>query len=301
MAPKPEKATAPARQGEPPGADAYLAGIRRAEARGRILYAARTGAAAPDAYAHLSSTGGGGLGYSNTRPLAAVARALLAHYRDRAGLRLLELGPGAGVACSTLARLRPRARLETASLTPIDPYQRFRRDDVYPLLHRRSLRPDAAGSGEPLFAPCRRPIVRLQRIGPFSPASMAAAEPYHVIYENHGPLFYGFVSGDGGAALAALELALTLLRADGAMLVMAADEDGAMVTALRARMPSGGLLVASACGGPYQQRPWLLAGAVSPIAERLRAARDSRPGWEGAVLRLPGTRFEAWACRALGA
>ena len=299
----------------------YLAGVRRAEAEGHILYPDVTGAGRPrphDHHAHLTLENSevGGLSYSNTRPLPEVARAILAPYRDRP--RLLEMGPGAGVACSTISRMLPQAQIETTVLTPINPYLRYRSDDIYQQLHRLYLRQNSArggehasrpptisgnlspdlvlelqdDGGEQLFEMCRRPFIATQRIGSFGRAMTGTAGPFHILYEYYGPLYYGYLSGRTDLSIACLETALALVRTDGVMLVMASDDAGHMLAALMEQRAPLDIVVASARGERYHNRPWLLAKAESPLAGRLRAGASSWPDRDGGAVWLPGDRFE---------
>jgi len=104
--------------------DEYLAGIRRAADEGLIEYVRKEcryfGESTP--FSHLPEEGC--LCGTNTRRLAPEARAILKHLAQEMPVRMLELGPGAGVAAYEAAALRTKypVNVMTVSLTPTNPY-----------------------------------------------------------------------------------------------------------------------------------------------------------------------------------
>src|SRR5436305_10719497 len=144
----------------------YWQGIRQAEQGGLITYARNVvdgRHAISDDYSHLGHGDGPSLSlkFTNTRPLASIAKQILNLYRSEPRVRFLELGPGAGAACAAVNRLLPDAEIDTVSLTPLNPYLRFRWDDMYDHMARPS-------SHEPsvsfLCEQCSLPFVRKQYI-----------------------------------------------------------------------------------------------------------------------------------------
>jgi hypothetical protein len=209
--------------------DWYQQGIRQAERDGLIHYACNNVGhqfAVSDDHGHISHEDGAPLllRYTNTRPLSFIARQILDLYGNTPDLRFLELGPGAGVACATVNRLYPHAKIDTVSLTPLNPYLRFRCDDLHfhitePISHEKcSLH---------LYDSCSPPFVRNQYIGKFPRAISLRKDNYHFIYENHGAIFYSLHPHEIGEPLelarSSISAALSLLRRDGTMLIMASD------------------------------------------------------------------------------
>jgi hypothetical protein len=199
----------------------YLQGIRRAEQDGLITYShslrdeSVTRARLSDEYSHIGDGDGEPLSlkYTNTRPLPFVARHLLSLYRNHMDVRFLELGPGAGVACAAVNRLLPRAAIDTVSLTPLNPYLRFRRDDLYECIAESRSQQEGLSY---FFDACSPPFVRCQYIGQFPSDVSLPRECYHFIYENYGAIFYNFHPNKNDKpmefARASISSALSLLR-----------------------------------------------------------------------------------------
>ena len=201
----------------------YQRGIRRAEQDGLIHYACQNAGnqfAASDDYGHICPDHRAPLllKYTNTRPLAFIARQILNLYRDHPEVRFLEIGPGAGVACATVNRLLPGAEIDTISLTPLNPYLRFHWDDLYDHLPEPVSREACALR---FYSACCPPFVRNQYIGKFPREVRAPEASHHFIYEDHGALFYNFQPDGSGEApeLAPMSIAsaLSLLRRNGTM------------------------------------------------------------------------------------
>ena len=206
-------------------ADRYRAGIARAAEGGLITH---SGAGEDDDHAHLSSTGPLTLRYTNSRGLTDRARIALARTPDAA--RILELGPGVGVALATISRLRPGARIDTLALTPIDPWQRLRFDGIFAYL-------EAGTPHAVLFEDMNLPFVRHQWIGTLDTTLDLIDGPYDLIFDCLGPVFYNFneksPTYDRVPPPRLVEGLVRLLARGGQLIVEAPDRHGQLATALR--------------------------------------------------------------------
>jgi SAM-dependent methyltransferase len=274
----------------------YLQGIQQAEQDGLIAYAGGSVDIQPviaDDYSHIGQGDGAPLSlkYTNTRPLAFLARQLLTLYRNQSSVRFLELGPGAGAACAAVNRLLPDAEIDTVSLTPLNPYLRFRWDDIYghiaaPHSHDNSL--------SFLYERCSRPLVRHQYIGRFPNGIRPRANDYQFIYENHGILFYNFdPNGDETTELARASIAsaLSLLRPDGTMVIMASDGSYRMEDALESMTSDTDRLVVCKRTTAYHSFPCIVARKESPLSWRLRGS--GLLSKTGRILRLDSSTLES--------
>jgi hypothetical protein len=270
----------------------YQQGIRRAEQDGLIHYARNNiggQSAVSDDYSHIGHEDGAPLllKYTNTRPLSFVARQILNLYRNDADVRCLELGPGAGVACAAVNRQLPDAKIDTISLTPLNPYLRFRRDDVYghitePISHEKCL--------SSFYSPCSAPFVRNQYIGKFPQEIGLRKNSYHFIYENHGAIFYNLVPNGNGEptelARASISSALSLLRRDGTMLIMASDGAYRMEDMLESITTDKDLVVTCRRTTAYHSLPCIIAKTGSPLSIRLRENEKGLLSKSERILRL---------------
>jgi hypothetical protein len=263
----------------PPGLDRsdwYQQGIRRAEQDGLIHYAHRnvgSRVAVADNHRHISHEDGAPLllKYTNTRPLSFIARQILDLYGSNPDFRFLELGPGAGVACATVNRLYPHAKIDTVSLTPLNPYLRFRCDDLHyriadPVSHEKNaLR---------FYDSCSPPFVRNQYIGKFPREVSLQKNDYHFIYENHGAIFYSLHPNETGEpselARSSIAAALSHLRCDGTMLIMASDGAYVMEDVLQSVAPDTDVIVTCKRTTVYHSLPCIVARRESPLSMRLR-------------------------------
>jgi hypothetical protein len=278
----------------------YLQGIRRAEQDGLIAYACGIHdesvrrASLSDEYSHIVDGDGEALSlkYTNTRPLSFVARQLLSLYRNHMDVRFLELGPGAGVACAAVNRLLPRAAIDTVSLTPLNPYLRFRRDDLYECIgESRSQQEDLSY----FFDACSPPFVRYQYIGQFPSDVSLPKESYHFIYENYGAIFYNFHPNENNKpmefARASISSALSLLRRDGTILIMASDGSYRIEDALESTTIDADVIVTCKKTTSCHIYPCIVAKEESPLSTRLRADKGGLLSKSERVLRLD---FHAW-------
>jgi hypothetical protein len=277
---------------EPHQSNWYLQGIRRAEQDGLIDYARKAIDSQPvvsDDYGHICHGDGTPrlLKYTNTRPLSFIARQLLNLYRNDSGVRFLELGPGAGVACATVSRLLPDTRIDTISLTPLNPYLRFRWDDIYdritePFLHEKCLLR--------FYSPCSPPFVRNQYIGRFPNEISLRKENYHFIYENYGAIFYNFhpngIDEPMELARASISSALSLLRRDGMMLIMASDGSYRMEDALESVTTDTDVIVTCKRATACHIFPCIVAKKESPLSTRLRGRKNGLLSKSERVLQL---------------
>jgi hypothetical protein len=270
----------------------YLQGIRRAEQDGLINYARDNidnRSLVPDDYGHICHGDGASLllKYTNTRPLSFIARQILDLYRTEPDVRFLELGPGAGVACATVNRLLPHAKIDTISLTPINPYLRFLWDNMYDHItvpFRRENGPLG------FYSSCSRPFVRNQYIGRFPGELRLQNDTYHFIYEDHGPIFYNFHpnGNDGSMELAptSVSSALSLLRQDGTMLIMATDGAHRVEDELESMTIGADVIVTCKRTTAYHSFPCIVAKSESPLSIRLREDERGLLSKSERVLRL---------------
>jgi hypothetical protein len=281
----------------PDRSDWYLHGIRRAEQDGLIDYPCENGdrPVLSDEYGHIGHVGGAPLllKYTNTRPLSFVARQLLGLYRDEPDARLLELGPGAGVACAAMYRLLPAAKIDTVSLTPLNPYMVFRWDDMYdhirqPFSHEKCL--------SSLYDTCSSPFVHNQYIGEFPERISPPKEKYHFIYENYGAIYYNFhrSGNDAPVELARTSIAavLSLLREDGTILIMASDGAYRVEELLESAAIDRDVIVACKRMEGWHCFPCIVARKESPFSVRLRAHENGLLSKSERVLRLEYQTFE---------
>jgi hypothetical protein len=275
----------------------YLQGIQRAEQNGLIHYARRnTGdpSVVSDDYSHICHDDGTPhlLKYTNTRPLSFIARQILNLYRANGDVRFLELGPGAGVACSTVKRLLPDAEIDTVSLTPLNPYLKFLWDDMYVHITQPILREKLLG----FYGSCGAPFVRNQYIGKFPQEISPPRHGYHFIYENYGAMFCNLLPDENGdpteLARRSIASALSLLRGDGTMLVMASDGAHRMEDALESMTTDTDVIVTCERTAPYHSLPCIVARNRSPLSMRLRENERGLLSKSERILRLDSQTFE---------
>jgi hypothetical protein len=275
----------------------YLQGIRRAEQAGLICYAAENtdNKIVSDDYGHICDEDGAPLvlKYTNTRPLSFIARQVLNLYRNDPDFRFLELGPGAGVACATVKRLLPEATIDTVSLTPINPYLTFRWDDVYDHIAEPRFHNKCASR---FYSACSHPFVRNQYIGKFPRKISLPKEDYHFIYENHGAIFYNFQRNGNDEpmelARASIASALSLLRRDGTMLIMASDGSYGMEEALESLAIDTDVIVTCRQTTGYHSCPCVVAKKESPLSTHLREDEGGLLSKSERVLRLKAQTLE---------
>jgi hypothetical protein len=275
-----------------PDRDWYQQGIRRAEQDGLIHYA-RNGiggqVAVSDDYSHIGAGDGAPLSlkYTNTRSLSSIARQILSLYKNNADVRCLELGPGAGVACATANRLLPDATIDTVSLTPLNPYLRFRWDDIYDRIAEPFSQENCSSR---FYSPCSPPFVRNQYIGRFPQEVSLRKNNYHFIYENHGAIFYNLHPNGNGEpmelARASISSALSLLRRDGTMLIMASDGAYRTEDMLESITADTDVIVTCKRTTAYHSLPCIVARKGSPLSIRLRGNENGLLSKSERALRL---------------
>jgi len=280
----------------PDRSDWYLEGIRRAEQDGLIDYTCQDAdrLIASDDYRHIADGDGSTvlLKHTNTRPLSFVARQLLGLYRDEPAARLLELGPGAGVACATMNRLLPGAKIDTVSLTPLNPYLIFCRDSVHdrikqPSLHEKGLLD--------LYAARASPFLHNQYIGRFPTEVRLPKAGYHFIYDNYGAIFHNFHGNTNAPielAQASIAAALSLLRGDGTMLIMASDGFYRLEELLQSAGTDTDVIVICKRTTGWDPCPCIVAKKDSPLSTRLREDEGGLLSKSERVLRLEQQEFE---------
>jgi hypothetical protein len=197
------------------------------------------------------------------------------------------LGPGAGVACATVNRLLPHAKIDTISLTPINPYLRFLWDNMYDHMAEPLVREKSPSR---FYASCCRPFVRNQYIGKLPEEVHLQKDNYHFIYEDHGALFYNFhpIGNDEAMehARASVSSALSLLRQDGTMLIMATDGAYRMEDVLESSATGADVIVTCKRTTAYHSFPCIVAKKESPLSIRLREEEKGRLSKSERVLRL---------------
>ncbi|MCC8939095.1 hypothetical protein H8A99_22110 [Bradyrhizobium sp. Arg68] len=276
----------------------YEQGIRRAEQDGLIHYRRDNGGGEcpiSDDYSHIRHDGGAPLlKYTNARPLSAIAGRILELYHDHADVRILELGPGAGVACATASRLLPRAIIDTVSLTPLNPYLRFRRDDVYDHITEQIADEQCLSR---LYGSCRSPFVRDQYIGRFPREISLREQTYHFIYENHGAIFHNLLANEDGdpteVARTSISSALSLLRRDGTMVIMASDGAHRIEDAIESCSAGTDIIVTCKRTAAYHSFPCVLAREGSPLWVRFREDEQGLLSASQRILRLDTHTLEA--------
>jgi hypothetical protein len=276
----------------------YQQGIRRAEQDGLIHYARKNTGNQPlvasDDYSHICDDDGTPrlLKYTNTRPLSFIARQILNLYRANADIRFLELGPGAGVACSTVKRLLPDAEIDTVSLTPLNPYLKFLRDDIYVHITEPISREKCLG----LYGSCCAPFVRTQYIGKFPQEISPKRQDYHFVYENYGAIFCNLNPDENGdpmeLARTSIASALSLLRDDGTMLVMASDGSHRMEDALESTTTGTDVIVTCKRTAAYHSFPCIVTRNRSPLSMRLREDQSGMLSKSERILRLDSQTLE---------
>ncbi len=259
----------------------YLQGIRKAKQDGLIAYARNNASDRSDIsddYSHICHGGEARLllKYTNTRPLSALARHILSLYRNDAGVRVLELGPGAGAACAAVNRLLPDASIDTVSLTPFNPYLRFRWDDMYGHIAAASLHENHLSC---FYELCSRPFVRNQYIGRFPSEISPRQGDYHFIYENHGAIFYNFDPDERDGVItelerAALSSALSLLRPDGTMVIMASDGSYRIENVLESMTCNTDVIVICKRTLAYHSLPCIVARSESSVVGASSRAQE---------------------------
>lgn len=195
----------------------YDDGIRRAVALGMIKFVGEpTCGKERDFFSHRSQRSNSVLDLrpSNTRSLCPEAIVLLQGLSRRKRPRVLELGPGAGVAAAEIRDRLPECRLETVSLTPIDPF-----------LWLRSRKPnDPRG-----LSIDRRPdpYIDLQYVGHIDQALPTKKNQFDMIYDCFGAFFWEIASAVRNNCFQKAEYLsqaiLHLLRPGGIFFVAASD------------------------------------------------------------------------------
>jgi hypothetical protein len=276
----------------------YLQGLRRAEQEGLIEYARKNTDSqllASDDYGHICHRYGGApllLKYTNTRPLSFIARQILNLYRNDSDVGFLELGPGAGVACATVNRLLPDAKIDTVSLTPLNPYLRFRWDDLWGHIGEQFLHEKCSMR---FYSSCSIPFVRNQYIGRFPREISLKKEKYTFIYDNYGAIFYNFHSNEREPmelARASIASSLLALQRNGTMLIMASDGSYRMEDALESIATDMDVIITCKRTTACHIFPCIVAKKDSPLAARLRDSENLLLSKFDRVLQLETRSFE---------
>jgi SAM-dependent methyltransferase len=189
----------------------YHEGVRRAIKLGLIAFGEAVRLPAENPFIHHNSRGGWSWKPTHTRPLCDRAADMLYRLRGRSSLRVLELGPGAGVAAAEIRRIVPQCTLTTIGLTPIDPFQ---------------------GQGCGNESVVRQPMIDLQLIGDLPRMLPVAGGKFDFIYDNYGPIFWILLEmsrcGFAAHADSLISDVLEVLYDDGILFIGASD--GALLT-----------------------------------------------------------------------
>ena len=275
----------------------YLQGIRRAEQDGLIAYACNVHNKSvrrtrlSDEYSHLFDGGGEllSLKYTNTRPLSFVARQHRLIFTERLRRAISGIGARRRRCVRRSHCLLPDADNRYRLVTPLNPYLRFRRNDFYECTAESCLQERDLFY---FFDVCSAPFVCNQYIGHFPSDISLPKESYHFIYENYGAIFYNFHPKDNAEqtelARASISSALSLLRRNGTMLIMASDGSYKMEEALKSITIDTDVIVTCRKTTACYIFPCIVAREESPLSKRLR---DDKSSGAGKVLQL---EFEAW-------
>jgi hypothetical protein len=140
------------------------------------------------------------------------------------------------------------------------------------------------------YSSCCRPFVRNQYIGTFPEEIHLQKDNYHFIYEDHGAIFYNFQSNENDESMelarASVSSALSLLRQDGTMLIMASDGGHRMEDALESIATGADVIVTCKRTTAYHSLPCIVARRESPLSARLREAEKGLLSKSERVLRL---------------
>ncbi|MBY5890763.1 class I SAM-dependent methyltransferase [Rhizobium leguminosarum] len=195
----------------------YDEGMRQAAARGMIKFVeGSTTGGEPDFFSHLSPRSSAALDLrpSNTRPLCPEALTFLQGLSGRECPRVLELGPGAGVSAAEIKGRLPGCRLETVSLSPINPF-------LWPT--RRHAIPASGFS----MVPRQDPYIDLQYVGDVDHALAAMKQQFDFIYDSFGALFWQLTHAARERcflkARRLLQRVVDLVRPGGTLFVAASD------------------------------------------------------------------------------
>jgi hypothetical protein len=274
----------------------YLHGIRQAEQDGLIAYACSVHdksvrhARLSDEYSHICDGDEEPLAlkYTNTRPLSFAARQLLSLYTDDSNVRFLELGPGAGVACAAVNRLLPGAAIDTVSLTPLNPYLRFRRDDLYECITESCSQEEDLSYFfmHALFLSCE-----INTLDSFHQTSACRKRAIILSTRTMARSYTTSSRMKMTSSRASVSLALSLLQRDGTMLIMASDGSYRIEDALESATIDTDVLVTCKKTTSCHIFPCLVARRESPLSRRLREGRSGLLSKSERVLRLD---FQAW-------
>jgi hypothetical protein len=140
------------------------------------------------------------------------------------------------------------------------------------------------------------PFVHNQYIGKFPGEISLPKTDYHFIYENYGPIFYNFQqSGDEELmefARTSISSALSLLRRDGTMLIMASDGSYRMEDAVESFTTDADVIVTCKRTTAYHSFPCILARKESPLSTRFREGKKGLLSKSERVLRLESQTLE---------
>jgi hypothetical protein len=189
-------------------------------------------------------------------------------------------------------RLLPGAKIDSVSLTPLNPYLIFCRDSVHdrikqPFLHEKNLLA--------LFAVRASPFLHNQYIGRFPTEVRLPKAAYHFIYDNYGAIFHNFHENTNAPielAQASIAAALSLLRGDGTMLIMASDGFYRLEELLQSAGTDTDVIVICKRTTGWDPCPCIVAKKDSPLSTRLREDESGLLSKSERVLRLEQQEFE---------
>ncbi|MEK7523534.1 MAG: hypothetical protein AAB588_00730 [Patescibacteria group bacterium] len=171
----------------------YWDGVEIARKRGQIVEAG--GVEEEDYHSHRDE-----LNTANTRHLHYLGEAIL-NVRASTIRRIIEIGPGAGIATAQMSRVVPNALIDTAGLTPINPYLRWHaqmnsRQKQREYFHYGQKPDDLLDiqrqNGDLIFEAMGEdnPFINRQYIGRFAQTAFPPPGSYDFVYEQCGPIWH---------------------------------------------------------------------------------------------------------------
>lgn len=164
---------------------AYLSEMEEGRRQGLIVYGDPSSPLVPEAdqFAHLPveghplavGRGRGMLHYWNTRGLVAETRKLLEHLSEGRPIRFLDLGHGAGLACTQARRLAERKKrdivIHAAGLQPVSPFRGLAKNvvEIAEALPESAILPEGMGelaaAADSFRQAARAVITKQNRVG----------------------------------------------------------------------------------------------------------------------------------------
>ncbi len=281
----------------------YDVGISLAQKEGCIFRAPDFGTLAArgikDRWSHIEGIGPAALNSLNCRGfLCEVVDVVTSAYHSTRSLgsefHFLELGPGAGLAVASLSRCAPAAVIETISLSPINPYLRWKVEDLESLWrkvssHDRSnyfepattsyriqdLLQQQARGGVDVLEIVDVPFIHKQHLGLFPHQITLPKEHYQVIYDNFGALVHlgtSFLEDqlDSDRLTLGCRQVRDWLSSDGVLILDNRHGQADVVVQRLSTTLEQGEVLFSIPPGSEQSGAWILARSEAPILRAIR-------------------------------